>query len=188
VNNTFYFLRHVAPRLDKSKPRSKWILSEDSVHAAQELVRSPVFDSIDLIVSSDEEKAYQTAKRVADNLGREVIRMPELNELDQDPGGFLEKDEFEKTIRFALTHWDQSLHGWETARHALDRFEKAVNKIDSEHRGKIILVASHGCVLSLYFSKLLNKLNTVYERWNKTTFLSYGIVREGKVVKDIVQE
>jgi len=188
VNNTFCFLRHAVPKLDKSKPRSKWILSEEGVHAAQKLAPSPVFDNVNLIISSEEERAYQTARFVADKLGKEVVRMLELNELEQDAGGFLEKEEFDRTIRFALTRWDRSLHGWETARCALDRFRKAVNQVNSEYEGKTILIVSHGCVLNLYFAELLNKLNTVYERWNKTTFLNYGLVKDGKVVKDIVEE
>lgn len=100
--------------------------------------------------------------------------------------GFLEKEEFDGTIRFALTHLDDSLHGWETAAHALQRFEKAINRIDLKYSGKNILIVSHGCVLSLYFAKLLGELNEVYERWSRTAFCSYGIAKKGKVVKDIV--
>jgi len=82
MSNTLYFLRYAATQLVQFKPRSKWTLSEEGVYAAEGLAGSPVFDNVDIIISSDEEKAYQTAKPLADKLGKDIMRMPELNELD----------------------------------------------------------------------------------------------------------
>ena len=187
MNNTFYLLRHAATKLDRNKAASKWLLSEEGKRQAEKLAKSGVFNDVDIIISSAEKKAYQTAKPIADRLNKDIIRIPELNELDRDAGGFLEKGEFDKTVNFAMTHLDRSVHDWETTAHALERFSKAIDKIDSEHEKKKILIVSHGCVINLYFAKLLGELDEVNDRWKKTTFCSWGIVENGGVVKDIVR-
>lgn len=184
--NTFYFLRHAKTRLDKDSPISKWGLSEEGRKKAEALTASTAFDSIDVIITSDEDKAYETAKPIADRLKKEIIRVEELNELDRDKGGFLEKEEFDRTLQFALTNQNKSIHRWETAKHALERFSKKIDEINKKYNHKNILIVSHGCVVNLYFAKLLDKLNRVYERTLKSDFCDWGIVKEGKVVKDVI--
>lgn len=185
--NTFYFLRHAAVEIIRQLPVSKWKLSEEGRQQAEELAKSTTFDELDIIISSDEDKAYQTAKPIADRLQKEIIRIKELNELDRDKGGFLEKEEFDNTLQFALTHLDKSIHQWETAEHALNRFSKKIEEIDKEYDNKSILIVSHGAVINLYFAKLLGKLDEVYEKTMQNTFCDLGIVKGGKVAKDIIK-
>ncbi len=39
--------------------------------------------------------------------------------------------------------------------------------------------------MSLYFAYLQNKLDDIFPRWKKLGFLGWGIVHNGKVVKDV---
>lgn len=65
MDNTLYILRHAATKLDSSKPVSKWVLSEEGKQQAEKLAKSGVFNDVDIIISSAEEKAHQTAKPIA---------------------------------------------------------------------------------------------------------------------------
>ena len=46
---------------------------------------------------------------------------------------------------------------------ALERFSKKIEEIDNMYDDKKILIASHGCVINLYFAKLVGKLKHVFE-------------------------
>lgn len=188
MDNILWLLRHAASRVDRSQPISEWGLSEDGEHQIGEIVDTGLFDDVEAIFSSEEERAYQTARRVADRLQRDVIRIAGLNEVDRDAGGFLEDGEFERTIEFTHTHLDESRHGWETASHALSRFSSAIEGIELEHAGSTILVVSHGTVLALYFAKLMGRLDEVHGLWSRVDYCSYGIMKGGKVVKSIFEQ
>lgn len=130
---------------------------------------------------------YQTAKPIADKLGKEIIQLEEITELDRDKGGFMNSYEYEETVKYCLQHLNESMHNWETANHALKRFSKKIEEIDKEYENKIILIVGHGFTINLYFAKLLGVLNKVYERFNTNEFADWGIVKEGQVIKDIAK-
>ncbi|MBI1969840.1 histidine phosphatase family protein [Candidatus Woesearchaeota archaeon] len=188
MDNTFYLLRHAEIKIDKKLPISKWKLSMKGRKQAAALARKNIFEDIDLILSSREEKAYQTAKPLASKLRKRIMKLKAFDELHRDKGGFLEKKEFERALKFCLTHLDKSVYQWEIAKHGLKCFENGIKRIDRKYRGKNILLVSHGIVINLYFAKLLNKLNRVYERTAKTTFCDYGMVKNKRVIQDIVKK
>ena len=188
MNNTIYFLRHAETKVDKNMPISAWQLSENGIKQVEELSQTNIFNDIDVIISSAEEKAVQTAQPFVHKLGKEITRIPELNELDRDKGGFLEKDEFDKTVKFCLTNRDKSINNWETANHALERFSKKIEKIDAHNENKKILIVAHGFVLNLYFAQLLHTLDRVFDRMQKSSYCDWGIVKDKKVIKDIIKE
>ncbi|MBU0530347.1 MAG: histidine phosphatase family protein, partial [Nanoarchaeota archaeon] len=61
MNNKIFFLRHAETKVDSDTPISKWVLTEEGAKQAEELAKSDVFDEIDIIISSDEDKAFLTA-------------------------------------------------------------------------------------------------------------------------------
>lgn len=185
MNNTLIFLRHAETQKDKDIPVSKWLLTNKGKECAEDLAKTSIFDDIDLIISSSEEKAIETAKPFAVRIEKEIIQIAELCEIDRDKGTLLTKKEYDAMKARIFEDLDYTLHGWETARHALERFKKAVEKIDKKYEGKKILIVSHGTVMSLYFSELQNQLNNILQRWKKLGFCDWGVVRNGDVVKDI---
>ena len=48
------------------------------------------------------------------------------------------------------------------------------------------MIVAHGTVMTLYFAYLLGKLDDIFSRWKDLGFGSWGMVQNGKVVKDIV--
>lgn len=187
MNNTFYFLRHGETKVDKNVPVSQWILSETGEVQSKQLVQGGVFNEIDIIFSSTENKAYKTALPTAKSLGKEVIKLEEIVELNRDNGVFLEVKEYEKTIKQCLEHPDVSFNSWETANQALERFSKKISDLDKDYENKKILVVGHGFTINMYFAKLLGVLDKVYERMNTNNFADWGIVKDQRVVKDIAK-
>lgn len=86
-----------------------------------------------------------------------------------------------------MTNWDQSYNKWERANSALKRFSKEIEEIDSRYSNKKILIVAHGGVINLYFAKILEKLDNVFNRALSNSFCDYGIIQDGKVLKDIAK-
>jgi len=185
--NTFYFLRHAETRWDRITPSTKWALSEKGKRDADQLASSGIFDNIDIIIASCEEKAFQTAMPIAGRLGKEITSFAELNDLYKGESA-LEDDEFFKVVESCLKNPCESFHGLEPAGHALERFSQKIDEIDFAYDDKNILIVSHGCVLSLYFARALEIMDEAYERWRVIPFCAWGIIKNGKVVKDIVEK
>ena len=79
------------------------------------------------------------------------------------------------------------IHGWETIDSAMKRFNQGVEELSSKYHSKKLLVVSHGIVLTMYFASLLNCMDEAFDRWKKLRFCSYGIVKNGEVIKDIIE-
>ncbi|MCL5438975.1 MAG: phosphoglycerate mutase family protein [Patescibacteria group bacterium] len=187
MNNTFYFLRHGQTKKDSNIPISKWILSDKGESQAKKLAKEGVFNNAEIIFSSTEEKAYQTAKPIADKLGKEIIQLEEISELNRDKGGFMEPETYEDSVKDCLQHLDKSINNWETANQALERFSRKIEEVDKEYDDKKILVVGHGFTINLYFAKLLGILDTAYERFRANDYADWGIVKNYQVVKDIAK-
>lgn len=185
MSNTFYFLRHGHTKVDKALSVSQWVLSDRGEEQAKKLAQEEVFKGIDIIISSTEKKAYQTAKPIADALGKEIMQVEEICELDRDKGEFVGPEEYEERVKLCLEHPDESIHNWETANHALERFSKKVSELDKKYENKKILIVGHGFTINLYFAKLLGILDQGYERLGTNDFADWGIIKNRKVVKDI---
>lgn len=185
MNNTFYFLRHGQTKRDGSVPISKWVLSDEGEKQAKRLAQADVFNDVEVIISSTEEKAYRTAKPIADKLGLDIIQVEEIAELNRDKGRFMKPEEYEKTIKQCLENLDESFNNWESAAHALERFEKKIRDLDRAYENKKILVVGHGFTINLYFAKLLGILKKTYERLGTNGFADWGIIKNQSVIKDI---
>ncbi len=187
-NNEFLLLRHAQTKITTEKPVSKWDLSVEGYKEAEKLTKVKEFFDIDIIISSFEEKAYLTVKPLALRDSIPIKQFYEFNELDRDSGGFLSsKDEYELIVKKCLSEREKSINNWEIANHALNRFSKKIDELDKQYENMKILVSTHGIVLNLYFAKILNQLDDVFERWKKTTFCDFGIIKNGFVIFDIVK-
>lgn len=185
-NNKLIFLRHAETKPDENSVISKWVLTEKGKKEAINILNSKLFDDVEIIITSDEEKAYQTAYPLSERLHKEIIRDENLNEILRDQGRYLKtKDEYIKIIKLCVKERNQSFNYWETANLALKRFSKAIQEIDSSFLKKKILIVAHGVVINLYFAKILGKLDNAFERWLTNSFCDYGIIHNKKVIKDI---
>ncbi len=186
VNNEIIFVRHAKTKLDKSIPIENWILTADGEKCAKELAKNEMFDNADILISSEEEKAFLTLEPLAKRLGKKIIKIKEFGEISRPGSEKLTSDEYEGMKIRIFQDMDFTAFGWETANHALNRFTDAVNRIDKKYEGKKIVICTHGTVMTLYFAKLAGKLDKLFERWDALDFGNYGMVENGRIVKDIV--
>jgi 2,3-bisphosphoglycerate-dependent phosphoglycerate mutase len=187
MNNTLIFLRHAKTIQDKTKPSSQWRLAETGKKTAKELATSGIFDDVDIVISSNEKKAYQTAKPFADRISKRIIKISELGELNRDKGGLLTQENYKRTMVKIFKKSDFEVYKWETSRHALRRFKHAIEKIDKQYHNKKILIVTHGIVMSLYFADIQNIRDNIFMRWESLAFCAWGIVKNGKVIKDVIE-
>ena len=187
-NNILIILRHAETKVDENIKISKWNLTEKGKRDAINLVRFDLFDDVDIIITSEEEKAYQTAYPLSKKLHKEIIRERNLNEIFRDEGRYLRTTaDFFKTMKLCVENRNQSYNNWETANHALERFSKAIQEIELKFSNKKILIVAHGGVINLYFAKILGQLDKIFERISTNTFCDYGIIKNKKVISDIAK-
>jgi len=84
-NNTFIFLRHAETKVDSNIKISHWILTKKGKNDAFNISKLKLFDDVDIIISSNEDKAYQTAYPLSEKLHKEIIRDENLNEIISCP-------------------------------------------------------------------------------------------------------
>jgi hypothetical protein len=110
-------------------------------------------------------KAYQTAKPFADRISKRIIKISELGELNRDKGGLLTQENYKRTMVKIFKKSDFEVYKWETSRHALRRFKHAI----------------------VYFADIQNIRDNIFMRWESLAFCAWGIVKNGKVIKDVIE-
>lgn len=188
MNNELIFIKHAETKIDKSIPIEDWVLTEQGYANSERLKDVAEFQDADTLISSGEKKAYLTIKPLADKLGKEIIQIKGLGEISRPNSERLSKEEYVEMKEKVFEDLDFTAHGWETCNHALARFRQAVATIDKKYEDKKIIISAHGTVLSLYFTSLLGKLNDLKPRWKSLGFCDWGIVKNNKVIKDIVHQ
>lgn len=186
MTNSLYFLRHAETKVDLSTPVREWHITEEGARLTKELAMSEQLSVIDGIIHSSEEKAKQTAEIFAEDLEVQMYQLSGLDELAREHQGVLTDVEYRNRVRRTLSDPEGNVPGWESGASALQRFEDAVRKVDIMFHRKDVLIVSHGIVLTLYFCKLRSFEAIAFERWSQLEFLAWGLVRDGRVLVDIV--
>jgi broad specificity phosphatase PhoE len=186
LTNSLYFLRHAESKVDLAVPARDWSITPNGAKLTRDLANSQKLSVIDGIIHSSETKARQTAEIFAEGLEVQMYQLSGLDELVREHGGTLTNEEYRNRVRQTLTDWDGSIPGWESGASALERFEDSVKKIDIMFHRKNVLIVSHGIVLTIYFCKLKGLESIAFERWSQLEFLSWGLVRDGRVLVDLI--
>jgi broad specificity phosphatase PhoE len=186
MTNSLYFLRHAETKEDESTPVRDWRITDAGMDLTRGLARSEKFGEIHGIIHSSETKARQTAEVFAEGLDVQMYQLSGFDELLREHEGALAFDEYRDWVRRTFSDLEKNVPGWESGATALKRFEDAVRKVDIMFHRKNVLIVSHGIVLTLYFNKLKNFEAIAFERWSQLKFLSWGLVRDGRVLVDIV--
>jgi broad specificity phosphatase PhoE len=138
-------VRHSAPELDPSVPSEEWRLSEEGRRRCGPLAERVAAYKPELLVSSPEPRAKETAELIAEPLGLDVQLEDGLRETARRSVGWLGPDLLHRGIRDLFDRPDQIVFGEESASAALARFEAAVAGLPER-----AVVVTHGTVISLY--------------------------------------
>lgn len=186
MNNQIIFVRHAKTKVDKNMPIEDWILTDDGEKCALELANDKELIDADILISSDEKKAYLTIEPLATKISKKIIKIKELGEIKRPNSEKLTSKEYEDMKVKVFSDLFFTEHEWETANSALMRFKEAVEKIDKKYEKKKIIICAHGTVMTLYFACLQNQMDKLFDRWHRLEFGKKGIVENNKVVRDII--
>lgn len=152
---TFLILvKHSLPEIQESLPAREWHLSEEGRIRAGLLAERLLAYQPDVIVSSIEPKAVETAEIVADKLKLGLQVVDGLHEHDRSASPYLSKADFEDSVRKFFADPAQLVFGNETADEAHARFAQAVQSVLGSHPDKSILIVAHGTVIALFVSRV----------------------------------
>lgn len=126
-----------------------------AAHVAARLVD----EGVDAIVSSDLERAYDTASALATGVGLEVIRRKDLREVDLGSWTGISREEVERENPELWRRWRiEGIEGWdggEKYADAMVRVGGAISALASEHLDRTVVAVSHGGSIRLATCHLL---------------------------------
>jgi len=150
-----YYLTHPQVVIDPAVPVPRWPLTEEGRRRAELFADTLPAGSVTAVWSSLEQKALDGGKIIAGRLGVTHRIDPELGENDRSATGYIPPPEFWEVVAEFFGKPDESVRGWETARHAQGRIVAAMRRLahDEPTRGDIVVVA-HGGVGELLMAHL----------------------------------
>lgn len=156
-------IKHSLPQIEPGKPAREWRLSDEGIRRCDALAAALRLYAPDVLVSSDEPKAVQTAEHIGARLGLINQIIPGLHEHERVTAGFLDRDAFQASVRRFFAQPDALVFGEETANQAHARFAAAVQSVMASHQEKTAAFVAHGTVISL----LVGRANTLdaFDLW-----------------------
>jgi len=164
-------VKHSMPEIEEAYPANTWKLSKEGQLRAQRLAEQLESFEPEVIISSNEPKAKETAELVASRFRLEMQIIADLHEHDRSDVPYLSHDTFQASIREFFQKPEDLVFGKETANQAHARFYRAVHSILNEHRNKTVVIVAHGTVISLFVSRLTGSSDL--ELWNKLGLPSF---------------
>jgi 2,3-bisphosphoglycerate-dependent phosphoglycerate mutase len=164
-------VKHSLPKVEKNLPANKWKLSEEGQARARRLAERLIGFYPDVIISSHEPKAVETAEIVANILQLELHIVDDLHEHDRSNLPYLSQDEFQASIQEYFQKPSVLIFGEETADESHTRFYRAVHTILKDHTNKTVVIVAHGTVISLFVSRLTGISDLLL--WNELNLPSF---------------
>lgn len=150
VGQTLILIKHSMPEIDPSVPAKEWHLGEDGRARCAALAEHLTRYHPDVIVTSTEPKAVETAVEVAHHLGLSYTTAEGLHEHERPTVGYMSTETWEQSVATFFARPDVLSLGAETAYQALERFETAIGKVVAAAPGKTVAVVTHGTVMTLF--------------------------------------
>lgn len=159
--NTFYFTRHgeaennvLGLAVSWPEPKPYHLTEKGRVRAKTMAENLKNLGGVDLIISSDMTRTYDTAVIAGDVLGVPVSTDERLREIDVGSanGKPITPDYMDNIA--ASQRWDHTTEGGESQESLTSRMVACIQDINLKHQGKRILIVSHGdpiWVLQKYF-------------------------------------
>lgn len=172
--NRLILVKHSLPEMMKNIPAREWGLSNEGWDRAKRLAEKLAHYHPEIIVSSVEPKAHQTAEILGECLGLKSHIVRDLHEHDRSQSPFYSNDEFESLVQKFFQEPDMLVFGEETANQAFLRFQDAVDKVLDSNSGKKTLIVAHGTVISLFVSQMTGIEG--YKLWKELGLPSFIVI------------
>ena len=164
-------VKHSLPDIVEHISAREWALSGEGRERAKKLAEILKAYHPEVIVSSVEPKALETAGILAENLDLNFQIAEGLHEHDRSNSPYYSKEEFQTLVLEFFKKPDALVFGNETASQALVRFRNAIHSIIDQYENKAILIVAHGTVISLYVSWLTGRDG--YSLWQELGLPSF---------------
>ena len=167
---SLYLVRHARTKMS-GDAAEHWPLSEEGQREAGILARQSFWREVELIFSSPEPKALQTAKPAAHRWSIPLEAADCLHEVHRP---HLIPD-YENTIARFFSNPETSIAGLEPAIQAAERITRCIKELSTEHSEKTLTIVSHGLVTALFLARLEGRWPTVAE-WRAIPFTGLAIM------------
>lgn len=174
MNKYLILVKHSLPKIAENMPAREWRLSDEGRTRAQRLAERLIGFQPEVIVSSIEPKAQETAEIVAKKYNLTMQIVERLHEHDRSKTRYLSKDEFQTSVCKFFENPTTLVFGNETADECYIRFDQAVRSIHNYYRDKTIVVVTHGTVISLFASRLTGISDFLL--WNELGLPSFVVI------------
>jgi len=160
---------------------------------ARELACRLARERIDVVYSSTLERAYETARAIAQVHGLDVRRDPRLDEIDQGSWEGLRRDEIALRHPAELEAWqhhpiDLRLPGGETLEEVRVRVRAALDDMMLLHEGKVICLVAHSVSMAVIKHELQGltlreALATLPANasWERISVPTYDLIRAARL-------
>ena len=165
-------VKHAPPEVVPETPSEKWVLSEKGRAICVPLAERLAAHAPAVIVSSEEPKAAETARLVAERLGVPWRTATGLHEHDRSNVPHMRSGEFISMMELFFRKPAELVLGRETAEQARSRFEAAVREVVSANPAGNVAVVSHGTVIALLIGGRSRR--TPFEVWRAMGLPSYA--------------
>jgi len=146
-------VRHSMPLIETDVPAREWHLSIEGRERCLPLSKDIAAYDPQVIVSSLESKAIETAAEVASQLNISALTANGLHEHERTLMPFLSRQAFEESVAAFFARPQELVLGDETADQAYDRFRSALKQVITTYTGKNLAVVTHGTVMTLFVSR-----------------------------------
>lgn len=165
MNGHLILVKHSLPEIKVDLPAHNWMLLEEGRLRAGRLAEKLSMYRPQVLASSPEPKALETAEIVGRRLQLPVQVMEDLHEHDRSTAGYLSKEEFKKAVLAFFEDPDTQTFGSETANQAYERFSRAVAAVLTGNEKRSTVIVSHGTVIALFVSRVTGQ--SAFEIWNQ---------------------
>jgi broad specificity phosphatase PhoE len=148
-------IKHSLPDIVQTLPANQWHLSQAGRDRCHTLAVKVAKYCPEVIVSSTEPKAAETAQILAGSLNRTYHMVNGLHEHDRRDQAWLGKQEFEKQVAEFFQHPQDLVLGKETANQAHERFSKTIMVLIDRYPQCNLAVVAHGTVITLFAARAL---------------------------------
>jgi broad specificity phosphatase PhoE len=142
-------VRHSLPEIAADRPARQWRLNAEGRQRCRPLAEKLAAYGPAQVITSQEPKAQETGRLLAEGLGLAWETAAGLHEHERDGVPFLEQAEWERQVADFFARPNELVLGSETAIQAGERFAAALQRVLDRFPGQTVVIVSHGTVMSL---------------------------------------
>lgn len=183
---TLILVKHSLPEIQPNLPANEWHLSPEGRARCVPLAALLTPYAPDVIYTSEEPKAFETGKLLAEQMDQTATPTPNLHEHERQNEPFTTSEDFYANVAQFFSQPDALVFGGETASQALARYRAAVNDLLTRHPAENLIIVSHGTVMTLLTHHLTG--TPPYPLWQRLGLPSFIVLAMPKGELITIQE